>query len=239
MGEPASAGQHGPGHADHGHADHGHHADLPDVLDQAYWDERYGSKESMWSGDPNAQLVAEVGGLAPGRALDVGSGEGGDSVWLARRGWQVTGVDISETALGRARAHAEEAGTDLATRITWIRDDITTFDPGASSFDLVSAHFLPLPGDLRDGVLLRLARAVAPGGTLLLVAHDPTDVAMVARMPAVGDFFAGAGQMAAVLPAEGWDVLVTEARPRTVDDPEGGTMTIHDAVLVARRTDAA
>jgi SAM-dependent methyltransferase len=184
-------------------------------------------------------LVTEAGGLPPGRALDVGCGEGGDSVWLARRGWQVTGVDISGTALERARKHAEAAGDDVAARITWIRADITSFIPEPSQFDLVSTHFLPLPGDRRDEIHLRLARSVAPGGTLLLVAHDPTDVAMATRMPQIAEFFAAAGPMAGALPAAGWDVEAAEARPRTVDDPEGGQMTIHDAVVVARRTVAA
>ena len=124
----------------------------------------------------------------------------------------------------------------MAAHITWVREDITSFIPEPSRFDLVSAHFLPLPADRRDEVHRRLARAVAPGGTLLLVTHDPTDEAMATRMPQVAEFFATAGEMADALPEDGWDVEVVEARARNVDDPEGGRMTIHDAVMVARRT---
>jgi hypothetical protein len=99
----------------------------------------------------------------------------------------------------------------------------------------VSAHFLPLAGHGRDEVYRRVARSVAPGGTLLLVTHDPTDASMARGVPAVADCFAAAAPMAAALPPDEWDVLVTGSRPRTVDDPEGGRTAIHDAVGLARR----
>src|ERR687885_1951411 len=74
------------------------------------WDARYRERDgAMWSGRPNGRLVAEVASLAPGRALDVGCGEGADAIWLAQRGWTVTAVDISDVALGRAREAAELA----------------------------------------------------------------------------------------------------------------------------------
>ncbi len=218
-----------------GHHHDGHDHGLPPVLDQAYWDERYASRESLWSGDPNPQLVAEVQELTPGRALDVGCGEGGDSVWLARRGWQVTGVDISATALDRARRHADDAGAEVAGRTAWIRADVTTYDPPRAAFDLVSAQFLHLPGDIRDDVHLRLAGAVAPDGILLIVAHDPTDLATTMPRPQFSDFFATAAQVAAALPDDEWEVLVAEPRPRTATDGEGRRVTIHDAVTAARR----
>jgi SAM-dependent methyltransferase len=222
MGEPATPAHH------HDHA-------LPPVMGEAFWDERYLSRDALWSGQPNPQLVAEVEALRPGWALDVGCGEGADALWLAGRGWQVTAVDISGAALERARLHAAEAGDDVAARIEWVRADIIAYDPGSRRFDLVSAQFLHLPGDLRDALHLRLARSVGPGGVLLLVAHDPTDLETTVGRPPFPDFFATAEQVAAALHPDEWEVLVAEARPRMATDGEGRQVTIHDAVAQARR----
>ena len=205
------------------------------MLDEAFWEDRYRGSDALWSGRPNAQLVAEVGALTPGRALDIGCGEGADAVWLARRGWRVTAVDISETALGRARGHAADAGSEVADRVEWVHDDVTTFDPGTRRFDLVSAQFVHLPGALRDTVHRRLAGAVDEGGVLVIVAHDPTDLETTVGRPPFPDFFATASDVAEVLPTGDWEVLVTEARPRPTIDGEGGDVTVHDAVTVARR----
>nr|WP_238354948.1 class I SAM-dependent methyltransferase [Kribbella sandramycini] len=115
---------------------------------EEHWDGRYAESTRIWSGKPNAALVAELAGLAPGRALDLGSGEGGDAIWLAQQGWQVTAVDVSPIALGRAAEHAREAG--IADRIDWQHHELGKTFP-AGTFDLVSAQFLhsddrPAPG---------------------------------------------------------------------------------------------
>ena len=78
------------------------------VFDAAFWNDRYASAPAIWSGKPNAQLVAEASGLAPSTALDVGCGEGADAVWLAERGWHVTALDISQVALDEAAEHARQ-----------------------------------------------------------------------------------------------------------------------------------
>ncbi len=229
----------GPGH--HHGGGHGHEPGpgegdgTPPVLDEAFWEERYASSRALWSGDPNPQLVAEAEGLTPGRALDVGCGEGRDAIWLAGRGWEVTGIDISTTALARARGHAEEAGADVASRTEWAWADITTYDPGDALFDLVSVQYVHLPSALRDDVHRRLARAVAPGGILLIATHDRSDLDTTVGRPPFPDFFATAREVADALPAEAWEVLVADTRPRTATDPEGRQVTVHDAVTVARR----
>jgi SAM-dependent methyltransferase len=230
----STPGDHAPGH-DHGH---GYDGGVPPVLDEAFWDERYRSSDALWSGEPNRQLVAEVLPLPPGRALDVGCGEGADAVWLARQGWRVTAVDISGTALERARRHADDAGREVADRIEWVRHDVTTFEPGSRRFDLMSSQFVHLPGAPRDTVHLRLAGAVAEGGVLLIVTHDPTDLATSVGRPPFPDFFATAGEVARALPIEEWEILVAEARPRTAVDADGRDVTIHDAVMEARRRPA-
>ncbi|MEV7177534.1 FAD-dependent oxidoreductase [Kitasatospora sp. NPDC093679] len=135
----------------------------------AFWDTRYGERERIWSGRPNGALVREVSGERPGRALDLGCGEGADAVWLAAQGWRVTAVDISEVALGRAAEHAREAG--LADLIEFRRADLAAAFP-EGSWDLVCAQYLHSDVELpRDAILRRAAEAVAPGGTLLVVGH--------------------------------------------------------------------
>jgi SAM-dependent methyltransferase len=137
----------------------------------AFWENRYGEREQIWSGRPNRALVdvVEPLGVTPGHALDLGSGEGADSIWLAEQGWQVTGIDISATAVSRAGVHASDRG--VADRITWLQADLAEWMP-TDEYDLVSACFLHSPVAFpREEVLRRAAGAVAPGGYLLVVGH--------------------------------------------------------------------
>ena len=138
----------------------------------AEWDERYSEREgAMWSGRPNGRLLAEVADLAPGRALDVGCGEGADAIWLARSGWTVTAIDISEVALSRAREAAELVGA----AVEWVCGDTlqSSFPPG--SFDLVSMQYPALPKAAGEAATRRLLDTVCPGGLLLAVFHDLDD----------------------------------------------------------------
>lgn len=202
-----------------------------EVFDQQWWEERYRSAPSLWSGHANAVLVAEVGDLAPGRALDAGCGEGGDALWLAERGWLVDAVDISTVALGRGEAEATRRG--LADRIRWRHADLTTWTPD-ERYDLVTTAFLHPSSAVRAALFGRLGGAVAPGGLLLIAQHDPSDAAVVPR-PDLPDLYATAAQLATDLDADQWEVLTAEARPRAAHHPDGGEVTVHDAVLVARR----
>ncbi|MEB4616083.1 class I SAM-dependent methyltransferase [Leucobacter sp. M11] len=140
---------------------------------RAYWEDRYGQQEQFWSGRPNAQLLDLAGSLRPGAALDLGSGEGGDALWLAERGWTVTALDISQTALDRGAAEADRRGLDDA--IVWLQRDLTEWQPVPGAYELVSACYLQSPLDFpRDEILRAAATAVAPGGNLLVVAHTGT-----------------------------------------------------------------
>jgi SAM-dependent methyltransferase len=136
---------------------------------ERFWEGHYRGHGRVWSGRANPVLVDVVEQLRPGTALDLGCGEGGDAVWLARQGWRVTAVDVSVTALDRASAHAYKAG--VADRIDFQRHDLArTFPVGA--FDLVSAQYLHSPVEFpRDRVLRAAASAVEPGGLLLIVGH--------------------------------------------------------------------
>jgi len=207
-------------------------------FDESFWDERYrqhGEHASVWSGEPNAQLVAEVADLTPGSALDVGAGEGADAAWLARRGWRVTAVDISSVALARAAAAVQDE-PETAARITWQHQDLTASPPPAGTFDLVSAQFLHLPAPQRDGVYSRLAASVAPGGTLLIVGHHPSDLDTSVRRPSTPGLLFTAEEIAARLDPHEWEIVTCTARPRATSDSEGAPVTVQDAVLRARRT---
>ncbi|MFC4534221.1 FAD-dependent oxidoreductase [Sphaerisporangium dianthi] len=205
------------------------------MFEEDAWEERYRARPALWSGRPNPQLVAEAVGLTPGRALDVGSGEGADAVWLAERGWRVTAVDISTVALRRAAGHAAATGAHVAGRIEWTHADLRGHEPAEGAYDLVSSQFMHLPGVERRELFARLAAAVAPGGTLLIVGHHPADLRTTAHRMHFPDMMFTAEEVASSLDPVGWQVLAAEARPRSVEDEEGRVSTIHDAVLIARR----
>ncbi|WP_018760806.1 class I SAM-dependent methyltransferase [Arthrobacter sp. 135MFCol5.1] len=212
----------------------------------AVWDERYRSKARLWSGKPNPQLVHEAGGLRPGKALELGCGEGADAIWLARQGWSVTAVDVSAVALERAHSHElaelarESVNTssgDIRSRITWQQADLTTWLP-EGSYDLVTSQFLH-SRELDWRVPLRAAAAaVKPGGTLLVVGHHPD------RLPPWGndhhqhlDMFYTGDQLVRelALGGPGWQLEVLTSRARPVTGPDGQEATIADVVLRATR----
>lgn len=189
------------------------------------WDERYSSSERIWSGRPNPQLVAEATGLPPGRALDVGCGEGGDAIWLAEQGWHVVGVDVSQVALDRAASHAPE----LAGRITWQQADLVHEPPEPDSFDLVTAHYMHLPPGPRARMFAGLVAAVRSGGTLLLVGHDAREVHVGPGRHQGPEVYFTAEELTGLL-GDDWQVEVSEMRTRPAGDPHG-----HDLVFRARR----
>jgi 2-polyprenyl-3-methyl-5-hydroxy-6-metoxy-1,4-benzoquinol methylase len=136
------------------------------------WDERYRTEELIWKADPNRFLVEELDALAPGRALDVACGEGRNAVWLASKGWRVTGVDFSRVGLAKARRLA----TDRGLEVTWVEADVVEWQPPAASFEVVVVMYLHLPSEQRHRVLARVAAALAPGGILLVVGHDTSNL---------------------------------------------------------------
>jgi SAM-dependent methyltransferase len=213
------------------------HAHLPDAAprwDAAFWDERYGSSAALWSGHVNAVVRDEAAALPPGRALDVGCGEGGDALWLAERGWDVLGVDVSRVALDRAASRAHRTG--LAARTAWEHRDLLVWAPPAETYDLVSVAFLHLATDERRQVYAGLAGAVAQGGTFLVAGHHPRDLHVVPRPPHPELFFTAEELAGALRSGPGsWEVVTAEARPRPGHHPDGHPVTLHDTVLRARR----
>lgn len=192
------------------------------------WDERYSERDQVWSGRANGALVAEVEGLTPGRALDVGCGEGADAVWLARRGWQVTALDVSRVALDRAAAAAREAGVT----VRWLHSGLLDA-PLSDTFDLVSAQYPALLRTPDAAAERALLAAVAPGGTLLVVHHADVDPEHAKSQGFDPADYVGPADVAALLDRD-WAVDVDERRPRNVTAGAGSHHT-EDLVLRATR----
>jgi thioredoxin reductase len=206
----------------------GHRHEEPLHGEQA-WDERYRSRPQNWSGNPNSVLIDEVAGLPVGTALDAGSGEGADALWLAGQGWRVTGAEFSPTALDRAAAQADQL--DLA--VQWLHLDLSK-EPPPGRYDLVSAFYLHMPPEPRRIVFANLAGAVAPGGTLLIVGHDLSDLHTTMPRPNLAEMGWTAEEVVDAL-GDGWEIAVAEARPRSAADPDGRQIVIRDTVVRAVR----
>ena len=216
-------------HHDHSH-DHGH--DHPSS-NAEQWEARYASSDRIWSGKPNALLVEHIGGVTPGSALELGCGEGGDAIWLAQQGWHVTASDIAQSALTKAAAHAADAG--VADRIVWVRHDLAESFP-EGSFDLVTASYFHSWVEIpREAILGRAARAVAPGGRLVVIGHAGSPSFADADHPAHN--LPNAAQTVELLglAGGGWTVEVAEDAEVAMKGPDGEPATRPDCVVVARR----
>ena len=195
------------------------------------WDTRYSERDrAMWSGRPNGRLVAEVADLTPGRALDVGCGEGADAIWLARRGWTVTAIDVAQVAACRAR----EAGGLAGVLVEWVCGDALRTPFPSRSFDLVSMQYPALPKAAGDSAVRGLLDTVRPGGLLLGVYHDLDDEHrehMKSRGIEPADYV-GADDLRQLLDDD-FTVELHLVEPRI--DPPPDTPHIADIVLRARR----
>jgi len=194
---------------------------------RALWDERHAARQPIESFEPDPTLVDEIGSLRPGRALDLGAGDGRNAIWLAIQGWQVTAVDFSQVALDRGRALATASGV----RVEWQLADLLEWAPGASRFDLVTLFFIHLPSDERRDVYARAAAAVAPGGTLLIVGHDRTNLVDGVGGPQDPTVLFTPGEVAADL--AGFRVDRADVARRRVLDGDGPIDAIVRAVRVS------
>jgi SAM-dependent methyltransferase len=193
------------------------------------FDALYARDEPVWSGEPNGALIDEIADAEPGRALDVGCGEGADAVWLAQRGWQVTALDVAAAALERAEQHAVEAGVD----VRWLHRGLLEARLESESFDLVSAQYPALLHTAGDAAIRALLSLVAPGGTLLVVHHADIDVDEARAHGFDPSLYVSPEDVRLSLD-ENWDVLVNERRPRNIRGGAGAHHS-HDLVLKARR----
>lgn len=199
---------------------------------RATWEAHYSAKPRVWSGRANTRLSEIAADLPAGRALDLGCGEGADAIWLAEQGWSVLGVDVSPTALERARADAETRGA----RVEFAQHDLGRDFP-AGTFDLISAQFLHSPVAMdRRAILRAAAEALSPGGSLLIVDH--AEAPPWASKLKHHEFPSAEAVLAdlALDPAR-WRPIRAERVSRPAVGPDGQDVTLYDNVILVRRVD--
>jgi 2-polyprenyl-3-methyl-5-hydroxy-6-metoxy-1,4-benzoquinol methylase len=201
--------------------------------DQDFWEQLWSKTlrehaDKIASRPPNAHLMAEAAQLEPGRALDAGCGHGAETLWLAAQGWQVTGLDFSPAALAHGQAMAEAAGAEVAARIDWVEGDLATWTARPGHYDLVVCLYVHVAGSVEE-LVRRMAKGVAPAGTLLFVGHRPIDPSTGAATAAASQVQVSVVEAVAALDPHEWELVVAEERPRAI----AGTGV--DAVIRARR----
>ena len=190
------------------------------------WDRRYAAVENLWASKPNRFLVAEVEDLAAGRALDLACGEGQNAIWLATRGWTVTGVDYSEVAIAKAQSRAKRDGVD----VDFAHADLVEYVPEPGAYDLVILLYLHIPSTERIGVHARASAALAPGGTLVLVGHDLANATDGVGGPSDRDLLYTADEIVSELPG-----LEIEKATTVLRDVHGQERDAIDTLVRARR----
>lgn len=220
---------------------HHHHPASPGdtaepVSPTAFWEGRYSEAPAIWSGKVNATFAPLVEDLTPGISLDLACGEGADVMWLASKGWTATGVDLSVTAIARARAAAADAGLANAS---FEAHDLETWEPGVT-FDLVSSAFMHSPVALeRIGILSRAASWVAPGGHLVILSHaEPPPWSDPERVSTVTFASPEEELDALALDPHEWTVVQVGTVEREVNKPDFGPALLLDGVIVAQRRSA-
>jgi SAM-dependent methyltransferase len=203
----------------------------PRSVERDYWNERYAAKKLVWTAEANRFLVAEAADLLPGRALDLAAGEGRNAVWLAERGWSVCAVDFSDVALEKGKQLA--AARKVADKIDFQVADLRAYEPESSSFQLVMLFYLQIPQTELGPILARAAHAVAPGGTLLVVAHDSANLEHGYGGPQDPDVLYTAEQVVAALDGA---LEIEKAGPveRPVET-EGGVNVAIDCLVRGKR----
>jgi SAM-dependent methyltransferase len=194
-------------------------------MDSHAWDERYADQDLVWSAGPNRFLADEVGDMAPGRALDLACGEGRNAIWLASRGWRVVAVDFSPVGIDKGRQRADHAGVT----VDWMVADVTAWDP-PGLFDLIAIFYLQLNRDELTTTLSHALPALAPGATLLVVAHDRRNLTEGVGGPQDPAVLVDPDELTSLLP--GLDIERATTVERVVD---GADRPALDALVRARR----
>jgi SAM-dependent methyltransferase len=206
-------------------------------MDADDWDRRYAATEMVWSATPNVFFAEAVEGRDPGRALDLGAGEGRNAIWLAENGWDVTAVDFSAVAIDKGRRLAADHGVD----VRWLVEDLTSWSPPVTAFDLVGVIYVHFPDGQRRALVQASLAAVAPGGTWVWVGHDADNIERGYGGPQDPAVLATVGELVVALDPADWEVIRAEQVLRTVAIEDGhgegpsGSATAIDQLVVAHR----
>ena len=199
-------------------------------VDRNEWNRRYDTPDLVWTGEANRFLVTEMSAMPAGTALDLAAGEGRNAVWLARRGWTVTAVDFADVGLAKAARLAASAGVE----VDLVCADVTEYEPAPASFDLVVVLYLHLPTSSRRPLMAMAARSLAPGGTLLVVGHDATNLTAGYGGPQDPDVLFSPDDVVEDLTESDLVVIKAARVERPVDTADGPRVAI-DALVRARR----
>jgi SAM-dependent methyltransferase len=192
-------------------------------LDAIDWDERYRATDRLWSAEPNVFVADRLGGMRPGRGLDLASGEGRNAIWLAGEGWDMTAVDFSEAAIERGRRISDE--------VRWVVADVRVWEPG-DEYDLIVVAYLQLSIDELERLVRRAVTWLAPGGELFMVGHERSNLEHGVGGPQVPEVLWDLEELVPWL--DGLDILEAEIVEREVVG-ETGTRVALDALVRARR----
>jgi SAM-dependent methyltransferase len=179
------------------------------------WNQRYGLKDAAWSLEPNHFLVQELSGLAPGKALDLGAGEGRHAIWLAQNNWQVTAIDFAAKGIDRGKIMAARQHV----QVEWVCADLSSFPLPTANFDLVIMLYLHIPGTERKAILGKAVNSLLPGGHFIYIGHDPRNIDEGQGGPQSPEVLCSAEELVADL--DGFHVLVAQTRQRMVDHEKG------------------
>lgn len=208
-------------------------------MDARDWDRRYAETELVWSAEPNRFVAAELADLPPGDAVDVAAGEGRNSLWLASQGWRVTAVDFSAVGLDKG-ARLQRRLEDRRERpltIEWVCADVVSHDLGRGRFDLALLAYLQLPATERGEVVRRAFGSLRDSGTLLVVAHDSSNLTEGTGGPQDPAVLYTAEDVLGDLDGERFDVVRAERVARDVVAEDGSSLTAYDALVRLQRTD--
>ncbi|HZD01676.1 MAG TPA: class I SAM-dependent methyltransferase [Actinomycetes bacterium] len=203
--------------------------------DAGHWDARYAASDLVWGAEANRWVVGELGGLPPGRALDLACGEGRNALWLAALGWRVTAVDFSAVALERGRRLAAAQSEHVAARLEWVNADLREYVPPPGRFELVLVAYLQVPAAERRAVLRRAASALSQGGTLLVIGHDTSNLTDGVGGPQDPAVLFTPQDVVADLAGRGLRVERAERVRRPTPGPDGATLHAVDALARLHR----
>ena len=195
------------------------------------WDERYAGTEYFYGSEPNDFLAAEAHRIsAGGRVLCLAEGEGRNAVFLAKEGFEVTGVDGSAVGLEKAHQLARNHGVEITTTVADLRD----YDLGEGAWDGIVSIWCHVPPDLRGDLHARVARALKPGGVLILEAYHPRQLEYNTGGPPVAELMMTVEQLRDELSA--LDLVVAQEIDRDVHEGRGheGPSAVTQVIAVRR-----